>query len=236
MEEREPPGDRGPPPGARGASIASRVIDMTDFRAARRFRAPGLVESYWEALRAGRPAPARGELDPRGMEDALEYAFILERDAPRTGRLRIAGRHLCDLAGDEMRGAPLSLLFRLESRAALSAVLAETCDGPAVATATLTAPASFERPALEGRLLLLPLADAAGCLTRVLGCLETDGTLGRAPRQLAIVETRSRPIRTSAGEAQPTPAPGFAEPGQPFAGPRPGRRPHLRLVQPGRDG
>ena len=102
MQDRERPDDRGPAPGARGASIANRVIDMTDFRAARRFRAPGLVESYWEALRAGRPAPARGELDPRGMEDALEYAFILERDAPRTSRLRIAGRHLCDLAGDEI--------------------------------------------------------------------------------------------------------------------------------------
>jgi hypothetical protein len=105
-----------------------------------------------------------------------------------------------------------------------------------VATATLAAPASFERPALEGRLLLLPLADAAGCLTRVLGCLETDGTLGRAPRQLSIVETRSRPIRTGAGVAQPAPAPGFAEPGQPFAGPGPGRRPHLRLVKSGDDG
>ncbi|WP_273522146.1 PAS domain-containing protein [Rhodosalinus sediminis] len=209
---------------------------MADFTAARRFRAGGLVESYWEALRAGRPAPARAELDPRGMEEALEYTFVLERDAPRTNRLRIAGRHLCDLAGDEMRGAPLSLLFRLESRAALGAALAETCDGPAVATATLAAPASFERPALEGRLLLLPLADAAGCLTRVLGCLETIGTLGRAPRQLSIAEVRTRPIRTSAGAARAVPAPGFAEPGQPFAGPGPGRRPHLRLVKSGDDG
>ncbi len=35
------------------------------------------VDAYWEALRNGRLMPERAEVDPRGLECALEYAFIL---------------------------------------------------------------------------------------------------------------------------------------------------------------
>ena len=54
------------------------------------------MRAYWEGLRADRLVPQRAEVDPRGIERALEYAFILDRIAPGIGRFRLAGMHLTD--------------------------------------------------------------------------------------------------------------------------------------------
>ncbi len=76
------------------------VITMSGYQQETRFRALSQVEAYWEGLRQGRDVPMRSDIDPRGIEDALEYAFILERIAPGLARLRVAGSHLSDVMGD----------------------------------------------------------------------------------------------------------------------------------------
>jgi hypothetical protein len=227
MPERAGAGERN----GQGQSI-EKVIQMARFREARRFRAQRLVESYWEALRDGGSVPARADVDPRGIEDALEYAFILERISPRHGRLRIAGRHLCDLAGAEVRGMPLSALFEAQSRDALGETLRQVLERPAVAELALAAPAGLGRHALEGRLLLLPLRSDAGEISRALGCLETEGRIGRTPRRLSILETDLRPLPGVAEKAPAPAAEGFAEPARPFevADRRARGAPHLRVV------
>ncbi|MEZ5686504.1 MAG: PAS domain-containing protein [Paracoccaceae bacterium] len=49
------------------------------------------LRAYWEGLRQGRQAvPSRAEVDPRGIDRALEYSFILERVAPGMGRFRLS--------------------------------------------------------------------------------------------------------------------------------------------------
>ena len=72
----------------------SNVIAMSSHRPATRFPHISQVEAYWDALRGARLVPDRSEVDPRGIERALEYAFIMELVAPGVGRLRIAGGHL----------------------------------------------------------------------------------------------------------------------------------------------
>ena len=83
------------------------------------------VRTYWEALRAGRPVPLRSEVDPRGIEGALDCSFILERMAPRVARFRVAGGHLNDLMGMEVRGMPLTAMFSPASRGEVGAILAD---------------------------------------------------------------------------------------------------------------
>lgn len=212
-----------------------KVIRMASFREARRFRAVGLVENYWHALRGGRPVPARAEIDPRGIEDALEYAFILERIAPRQGRLRIAGRHLSDLAGAEARGLPLSALFAGAAQETLGGAVEAVMDRPSIARLALEAQPGFGRPTLAGRLLMLPLLSDANEVSRVLGCLETEGRIGRAPRQFTIAEVALRDIAAAPKPAR-APAPGLAEPGRGYDAPPRRAAPHLRLVKPDSDG
>src|SRR6056297_1889540 len=144
------------------------------------------VEGYWDALRQGRPVPFRSEVDPRGIDRALEYAFILERIAPGMARFRLAGMHLNDLMGMEVRGMPLTSFFEPESRRTVSDALEGVFEQPAVARLDLGGEAGFGRSPLEGRLLLLPLKSDFGEITRVLGCLGTHGPIGRTPRRFHV--------------------------------------------------
>ncbi|TNF19952.1 MAG: PAS domain-containing protein [Rhodobacteraceae bacterium] len=191
------------------------------------------VEAYWQAMRAGRNVPARSEIDPRGIESALEYAFIAERIAPTHARIRIGGTHLCDLMGMEVRGMPLSALLVPVSRERLATCLREAFDSPARVELTLQAEKRLGRPGLSGRMLLLPLTDDFGDVSRVLGCLVSDGPIGRAPRRFEVVQADVSPMRAPPRVTVPQPAPprqaaGFAEP---QAGFRPGPVPYLRLIK-----
>lgn len=171
-----------------------KVVNMTQFATSARFQPLREVEGYWEALRAGRLVPRRSDIDPRGIERALEFAFVLERIAPGLGRLRIAGSHLTDLMGMEVRGMPLSALFTADARPALSEALEEVFAGPAKVELGLKGENGIGKPALEGRIVLLPLKSDLGDITRVLGCLVTQGQVGRAPRRFAIAETVITPL------------------------------------------
>ncbi|MEC9102783.1 MAG: PAS domain-containing protein, partial [Pseudomonadota bacterium] len=88
-----------------------KVVNMTQFASSARFQPIKEVEAYWQAIRAGRLVPRRSDIDPRGIERALEFAFVAERIATGLGRLRIAGSHLTDLLGMEVRGMPLTAFF-----------------------------------------------------------------------------------------------------------------------------
>ena len=58
------------------------------------------VECYWHGLYHARgEIPARNEVDPRGIEQVLEYAMLMERIGPGIARIRLAGMHLTDYLG-----------------------------------------------------------------------------------------------------------------------------------------
>lgn len=153
----------------------SNVVSLTPLRSAQIFSAIKSVEAYWEGLRNGRPVPSRAEIDPRGMQDALEYAFILERIAPGVARFRLAGMHLTDLMGMEVRGMPLSAMLVPEARARMSEVLEAVCETPQVTTVTLKSDHRIGRAALDAQLLLCPLKSDLGDVNRILGCLQSAG-------------------------------------------------------------
>jgi hypothetical protein len=149
------------------------------------FPAIAKVQEHWESLRAGRLAPARSEIDPRPLANALDVLFVAELVAPGLARLRLCGQHLSELLGMEPRGMPLSMFFTNEGRDGLSSALKQVGKG-ARATLPLRAEKGLGRPGLDGMLMLLPLADHTGAITRVLGVLETRGQIGRAPRRFKM--------------------------------------------------
>jgi hypothetical protein len=205
----------------------------------RRFPAISVVRAYWEALRNGRDVPFRSEIDPRGIESALEHTFILERIAPRLARFRLAGTHLNDLIGMEVRGMPLTSLFVPSARSEAEAILSRVFDGPEAAELTLAGETGAGRAGMEGRMILLPLRSDLGDVSRALGCLVGLGAPGRTPQRFGIAGARIAPTtgwaRGNPGHpATPPMARGFAEGVRPFKRPvngaAPARRPVLRLV------
>jgi len=200
-----------------------------------RFAMLAQVRAYWEGLRKGEMLPLRSAIDPRGMEGALEQAFLVERIAPGIARFRLAGMQLTDLMGMDVRGMPLSALVDPAGRERLAVLLEQMFNGPAALDLSLEAERGIGRPALEGRILLLPVRGDMGA-DLALGCLATAGLMGRSPRRFHIARALLEPV-FAAQPAAPVPQrqSGFAEAVRPFTGagktPRATGRTHLRLVK-----
>jgi hypothetical protein len=231
---------------------AQSVVDMSIYKPETGYAAVAQVEAYWNALRGENLLPKRSEIDPRGIERSLENAFILERIAPGIARLRIAGNHLNDLMGMEVRGMPLTALFTPAARRTIADLLEDVFQTPATAKLQLTSDGSSGRPALDARMILMPLKSDLGDVSRILGCLVAKGDMGLAPRRFDIAEldkTRlgtqahdgprkaPRPVQTfTASEQSETQV--FAEPKATFTAQSADQRsraakrpPYLRLVK-----
>jgi hypothetical protein len=192
-----------------------------------RFPALARIEGYWETLRQGRTAPARSEIDPRGLENVLENAFVLDSVAPGVARLRVAGNHLSDLMGMEVRGMPMTALAMPEARDELMNALEFVFKGGKAHFMT-TSPRGFGRGEIVGGMVLLPLTDSDGRITKVLGALQSFGKIGREPRRLQFTDVQL--IRGEMPDPEAVAAPVFdldtpAMPGEALDGSR-----KLRLV------
>jgi len=159
------------------------------------------VRAYWEALRQDGGIPARSELDPRGLSTVLDRVFLAERLGTGLAQIRIAGNVLTDLAGMDARGVPLSCLFAAEARPRLAVLLERVFVGPIAAEIHLEAEGGFGRRPLAARLLLLPLRDAMGQQSLLLGCLALHGAVGRAPSRFRIVTAVEERLRIDATPA-----------------------------------
>ncbi|MDB4073410.1 PAS domain-containing protein, partial [Ascidiaceihabitans sp.] len=168
------------------------VVKMNNYRTDTGFSALSQVESYWEALRGSRLVPKRSEIDPRGIEHALEYTFVLERIAIRMARFRIAGSHLCNIMGMEVRGMPLSSFITPSGRETLGSVLEDVFQSPSACELEMEAEVGRKKPAMEARMVLMPLRSDLGDVSRILGCFVAKGELGTQPRRFEIVTTKLR--------------------------------------------
>lgn len=172
------------------------IVTMTQFQTHSSFASIAVIEAYWEALRAGREMPKRAEIDPRGIESALAHAFILERVAPGVARMRIAGSHLNDVMGMEARGMPLTSFFERDARQRIATLLEEVFQTPATAQVMMKSDGSLGQPALEARMLLLPLKSDLGDVSRILGCFVSLGEVGAAPRRFDLCDIKLQSLRT----------------------------------------
>lgn len=212
-----PPPDR--PSDAPAKAARGQVVTMAGHDRGRAGRILSGLRAHWFSLREGRAVPDRVDITAAGLGPALDHAFILERIAPGAARLRLAGRHLIDLMGMEVRGMPFCALFNPGTRGHLSDVVEAVFRGPQLADLALRAPmpgAAAVHPGLAGRMLLMPLKSDLGDVTRILGCLVADAAPGQAPIRFDLVEESFEPVMPGA----PVLAPGEA----PIAAPRGPRR------------
>ncbi len=147
------------------------------------------LEGYWKSLPKRLGVPKRTDVNPTAMGTLLEDCFILERVAPGVARIRVAGRNIGKLIGAEPRGLPMTSLVLPNARPALAGYLEMSFNGPSVIELTLEAPRAIGQPKLDGKMLLLPLRDDHGRVSRILGALVMSGRRGQGARRFTIVET-----------------------------------------------
>ena len=123
---------------------------------------------YWNTLRAGRPAPLRSEIEPGAIRRVLPHVFILEREDASNYRFRLAGTGLCGVYGMEFRGHNLLSMWQDDCHESLKQALDEVVTGANAVIVEYTAATNDHREATF-EMILLPLAQENGAITRVLG-------------------------------------------------------------------
>jgi hypothetical protein len=124
--------------------------------------------TYWNGVRAGRLAPRRLEIEPASIAPLLADTFMLERVHDDSFQYRLAGTHVCDTFGGELRGQGFLQDFHENDRAALGRAIRDLTDrGAVVRLATLGI--SDARHTLDIETILLPLAHAGDSISRILG-------------------------------------------------------------------
>ncbi|MEX0838308.1 MAG: PAS domain-containing protein [Parvibaculum sp.] len=123
---------------------------------------------YWNAMRAGRPAPRRNEIEPGDMRAILPYVFILERKDRDTYRFRLAGTGLCSVYGMEFRGHNMLSMWGDDCAETIKDALEDVTGNAGVTVVEYTA-ATTDGRETTFEMVLLPLTHEDGTLSRVLG-------------------------------------------------------------------
>jgi hypothetical protein len=174
--------------------MGDQVIDLMQFRNAEHFHLLNEVESYWEALRDGASLPFRDQIDPRGLERALDNVFYIEKLGAGAVRFRLAGRLIEQLIGMDPRSMPFVSLFHGSERGTVRTLIEEALNHPQVLRMRLFSEGPNGRSNLDlsGGLILLPLKDAQGTVSRALGCLQVDTKAELSMRNFTIQSVTTR--------------------------------------------
>ena len=133
------------------------------------------LHAHWDAIRGGRLAPGRDEIDPAAIRGVLASVFVLDVAAhplPRSAdaRFRVSGTRLDALFGRALRGSTFDRIWSPRASAVASAALGSVLDGRRPVTAAARGGPTGRDP-VDIELLLLPLDAGAVLGGRVLGAL-----------------------------------------------------------------
>ncbi len=131
--------------------------------------------AYWNALRAGRNAPERNDVEPGAIRSVLADTFVLEFDAGIGFPFRISGSRVNALFLRELRGLSFLKLWRETDRSEIVSVLQRVAD-----TAQPCLLGAEARPPGLGpvavEVSLLPLRHHGSTHSRILGSLAAADT------------------------------------------------------------
>ena len=131
--------------------------------------------NYWNALRAGRTAPERGDIDPAAIRHVLAYTFILEvspgpLSQNREVTFRLSGTRLNALFQRDLKSRPFSEIWLSQGAELAETVLNAVLDDRAATVAgVLGSPHGYDAVAFE--MLLLPLRHHGKTHARLLGSI-----------------------------------------------------------------
>lgn len=134
-----------------------------------------ILYSYWNDVRANRIAPRRFDIEPARIAAILPETFILEHAGAATFRFRLAGTRICDQFGQELRNRNYLDLVPGPDRYTLEYELG------IVALRAAVSLSEFEIVLRSGHsarceVLILPLIDPRGTITRFVGAMSCSGT------------------------------------------------------------
>lgn len=147
---------------------------------------------YWTSQRKGGDLPRRASLDPKAMGPILGHAMVLDRARPGAVRVRLGGHVLTQLMGMEVRGLPVRAFFDIADRDRVMAHVEDVFETPSTLEFDLIS--DGRGGIVTGRMLILPLLDMTGDVTKALAVLVTDRVVADPPRRFQLTKATSLPV------------------------------------------
>jgi hypothetical protein len=126
---------------------------------------------YWNALRDGRAAPERDEIEPGAIRQVLADSFVLMVDADAGHPMRLAGTRVCALFCREIKAVPFVDLFEADDRDDVRDLVAIVANEMTPVIAGVAGRAGPDVPDADLELLLLPLYLRGRSNARMLGMM-----------------------------------------------------------------
>lgn len=143
-----------------------------------------LLLAYWARLPRGTSGvPQRADVSPRGIKRMLPFVFLADAPGSEATMIRLAGTGLCERYGRELRDHNLQAMWTPKDRIAVRGLISNVLKERRPGLATFLGE-SLERRQITGEMLLLPLADETGAVTKLLGsvfAVEPTARFGRRP-------------------------------------------------------
>jgi hypothetical protein len=205
---------------ARGYGRPAAVPDLLRHRIVRRSRLLDCCYSVWSGQRGDATVPLTTDLTDALTSPFADHMMMLDSHGPGAIRIRRGGRVIRALLGTEARGLPVRALFHVVGRSRILTTVDQAFGEPSVVTLDLEEHTIGDAMPLRAQLLLLPLRDASGAITKALGCVALQGPIGDGPHRFRMTGQQAAPVgQCAASAAAPPPAT-----------PRAAGVPHLRLV------
>jgi hypothetical protein len=126
--------------------------------------------AHWNAQRGEGLAPARGDIDPAAIRQALGDTFVLAANPAAGHPFRLAGTRLCALVGRELKNESFLQLWEKSAQVSLRELIAVVLEEKVGVVASVTAAVEADPVlAVNLELLLLPLQHETKSEARVLG-------------------------------------------------------------------
>lgn len=167
------------------------------------------ILSYWRSVAPETGAPERSAIDPRALKAHLPDLFILERMDRAVFAFRLAGTRLCARYGRELRDHDFVRLWQTRQHGQILGALNQTLQN-AEPVLIKGAAATLDGKSVPFDIVLMPLNDAEGRPTRILGAMITqdnvalrDGVplISQAFEHIAVAAVEDAPLDFAATAA-----------------------------------
>lgn len=147
------------------------------------------LEADWRRMCGNADTLPHQMLNPSRLDAALSNAFVLRRVAPGAARFRVAGQNIHSLMRLDPRGMPFSSMFTEEAREMIMEMMEAAFSLPAIVALPLRGRRGFGFKPVKATVILLPMRDAQGEMTRILGGIAISGPAPRKGMQFELDET-----------------------------------------------
>lgn len=151
------------------------------------------IYDYWDALRGGRAAPSRNEIEPTRLRHLLPDLFILSEGDNASPTFRLTGTRLYNLFGRELRDTPFSSIWDSKTAQDASRISQGVMQHELPVLFDISAERGNGYSAAHFEMLLLPLQTEEHFPSRLLGALIPDRKVDEFSDPLQpLILTKSR--------------------------------------------